>query len=286
MNSLALCLDIGGTHITAAVVSAKEGSFSMLSQVRSGVDSMADKSVILEHWENGIDKALAELKNPITEIYVSIPGPFDYEKGISLMDGMHKYQSILYMDVKDYLSQKYAVPTAHIFFFNDAQAFLLGEVYHYGLYDNKVIGLTLGTGLGSAIFENGKVKDLNYGSAKFRQGIAEDYISTRGILKHVKTHNHHTFQNVKELVFSDQWKEEKDEAFDFLAEALIEFIQLYIYPLNPSSIIIGGSIANAHDLFLKRVQSAVSIPLKIASMDEMNICYGMIANIKFNSINN
>ncbi|TCV12566.1 glucokinase [Sphingobacterium alimentarium] len=286
MNSLALCLDIGGTHITAAVVKAKDGTFSMFSHVREGVDSMADKDVILRHWEKGIDKVLSELVDPITEIYVSIPGPFDYENGISLMDGMHKYQSILYMDVKSYLSEKYAVPTDCIYFFNDAQAFLLGEVYHYGMYEQKVVGLTLGTGLGSAIFENGKVKDLNYGSAKFRQGIAEDYISTRGIIKYIKTHNHHTFQNVKELVLSDQWKEEKDKAFDFLADALVEFIQTYIIPLNPSCIILGGSIANAHDLFLQQVQSAVIIPLKIASMDEMNICYGMIANVKFNSINN
>lgn len=286
MNNLCLCLDIGGTHITAAVVERQENTLNTLSHVRESVDSMADKDVILTQWNRGIDGALANISEPIAEIYVSIPGPFDYQNGVSLMDGMHKYQSILHMNVKSYLSERYDIDPAHIYFYNDAQAFLLGEVFYFNLSDKKVIGLTLGTGLGSAFYENGKVTDLNYGSARFREGIAEDYISTRGILQAVKTAEHQKFQNVKDLVWQEEWQSEKVQAFEFLRHALLEFIEDYIKPLNPDCIIIGGSIAHAHTLFLEQVQSSVAIPLQLASMDEINVCYGMIANVKFNTSNN
>lgn len=286
MNNLSLCLDIGGTHITAAVVERTRDTMHALSHVRESVDSMAEKNIILAHWENGIDRALENISVTISEIYVSIPGPFDYDRGISLMDGMHKYQSILNMNVKTYLSERYKVDPANIHFYNDAQAFLLGEIYYFNLYSKKVVGLTLGTGLGSALYEAGKVLDLNYGSARFREGIAEDYISTRGILKEVKTADHHAFKNVKELVLNEEWKKERTKAFDFLTKALIQFIREHISPLKPDNIIIGGSIAHAHELFLQAVQDLVDIPLRLASMNEMNVCYGMIANAKFRKYNN
>jgi len=140
MKKLKLCLDIGGTHISAAVIAMEHNVLTTSNRIRSSVDSMANKETILNHWKHGISKVTVGLASSLYAIYVSIPGPFDYIKGISLMDGMHKYQAILHMDVKTFLSETYQVPLDHIYFFNDAAAFLLGEVYHHQLVGQKVVG--------------------------------------------------------------------------------------------------------------------------------------------------
>jgi len=278
MKELMLCLDIGGTHISAAVIQKENDTLINLRYVREAVDSMADRETILKHWKKGIDKAISSIHGDIQAIYVSVPGPFDYVNGISLMDGMHKYQAILHMNVKDYLSSTYYVNQDHIYFFNDAEAFLLGEIYHHNLAVYKVAGLTLGTGLGSALYEENTVRDLNYGSASFRDGIAEDYISTRGMVAYVYDICGTNIKEVKGLVDNSHLENEKIEGFRFLTQALKDFIIIYLIPLSPDYIVIGGSIAKAHHLFLEDLQQSIGIPLKIASMDELNLFYGMISN--------
>lgn len=272
-----LCLDIGGSHISSAVVKQLDDELIAVAYNRSAVESMADKESILSQWKYGIMKSIDNYSGNIDAVFVSIPGPFDYENGISLMDGMNKYQALLNMDVKAFLSEICAVDKDHIHFYNDAQAFLLGEIYHHNLKDSKVVGLTLGTGLGSALFENGTVNDLNYGSAKFREGISEDYISTRGMISYVHETFGMKFNDVKELVSSNSQKE-ITAAFHFLNEALAEFISNYILPLAPHFIVLGGSIAKSSHLFLENLQKSTSIPIKIASMDDLNLFYGMISN--------
>lgn len=277
MKQLMLCLDIGGTHISAAVIHEENNTLVSVKYVREAVDSMADRETILKHWNQGIQKALPTIDGVLHAIYVSVPGPFDYAHGISLMDGMHKYQAILHMDVKSYLSSTYHVNQDRIYFYNDAEAFLLGEIYYHNLAAHAVAGLTLGTGLGSAFYEKNTVRDLNYGSASFRDGIAEDYISTRGMVAHIYNTCRTNLKEVKELVDDSNFEKEKIEGFWFLIQTLKEFISTYLNPLSPDFIIIGGSIAKSHHLFLEDLQQSVDIPLKIASMDELNLFYGMIS---------
>ena len=276
---LILCIDIGGTHITTAVI--ESGTLAILqdSLTHRYVDSQASRDHILQQWNEAIEMSIGSIEHDIATMLVSIPGPFDYEKGICLMDGMHKYQSLLHMDVRHYLSTNFYVPKEDIFFFNDAHAFLLGEVYHHKWNGNKVVGLTLGTGLGSAWYDGMAPRDLNYGSASFREGITEDYISTRGIIDFLAARTDKKFNNIKELVEEKEADSSRQVAFSFLATALVEFIQMYITPLNPDVIVIGGSIAKAHTFFIEDVRKATTIPIVIASMDEVNLFYGMITTL-------
>ncbi|MCI0919946.1 ROK family protein [Sphingobacterium rhinopitheci] len=269
-----LCIDIGGTHIAAAVID--EGTISLYNnaQVHAVVDSNAGREAILKQWDDAIAAVLQKCKFAIDNIVISIPGPFDYDNGICLMDGMHKYQSLLHMDVKSWFAHMYSIDVQCIHFYNDAVAFLLGELYFSQLFDKKVVGLTLGTGLGSAFYNSNNAVDLNYGSAKFRDGIAEDYISTRGILDFVEQRYQIKYTNVKAIV-DDNLEVVCSEAFSYLADSLADFIHQYIDKLEPDTIIIGGSIAKAHALFLNRLQQKVKIPIKVASMDDFNIFCGM-----------
>lgn len=276
---LILAIDVGGTHISAALIDKNTMRLHQQAYVCGEVDSNASQESILHDWDKVLTEVLNLAETTVQACVISIPGPFDYANGICEMDGMHKYQAILGMDIKHYLSDKYPISAANIRFFNDAHAFLLGEIYHHQLAGATVVGLTLGTGLGSAFYDGAHAKDLNFGSAAFRDGIAEDYISTRGILGHLGRHGVNRYKNIKEVITNPASDTHRDAALRFLSDSLVEFHRQYIREIAPDHIIVGGSIAKSHTLFLEQVRKQVEIPVRVASFDEINLFYGMISNI-------
>lgn len=279
-TSIMLCLDIGGSHIAAAALQAENGSYTALKEAKGDVDSGESRAYILAQWDSVIRQVWDAEQHSIEALLIAMPGPFDYAQGICLMDGMHKYQALLHMDVKSYLSAHYDVPAAAVRFINDAEAFLWGELYHYQLQAQRVVGLTLGTGLGSALYAGDDVKDLNYGSAAFREGIAEDYISTRGILAFLHSRGIHSLPHVKALLEAKGMEAERSAAFDYLALALQDFIRQHILPLKPDAIVFGGNIAKAHPWFLPAVKKALQLPCYVASFQEWNLFYGLASSYK------
>lgn len=278
-DKLILCIDIGGTHIAAAAVQKTDEKISPVADAKGEVDSSADRNAILNQWEQTINQVWDSSLHKIDAILFSMPGPFDYKNGICLMDGMHKYQALLNMDIKSYFAKKYDVLPNNIQFVNDAEAFLLGEIHHYGLQKKQIVGLSIGTGLGSAFYNGIEVKGLNYGSAPFREGISEDYMSTRGILSFLRHEGVDGIPNVKALIETEDLKQQSDAAFYFLSEALLEFIEIYILPLKPDAIILGGNIAKSHNRFLPSVRKGIDIPILEASFNEWNLFFGLASTI-------
>ena len=84
----------------------------------------------------------------------------------------------------DLNAQKYLTKNTgyKIILLNDADAAGMAE-YHYGRVKDRsgtVLLLTIGTGIGSALFVDGKlVPNTELGHLRFRDGIAEDYASNR-----------------------------------------------------------------------------------------------------------
>lgn len=278
-DKITICLDIGGSHITAASLKKEAHKFIPLKVAKGDVDSAASREVILAQWDIIIQSVWDVYNQEIQNMIISIPGPFDYENGICLMDGMHKYQSLLDMDVKFHLMQQYGVSGENIKFINDAKAFLLGELYHHQLQDKRIVGLSLGTGLGSAYYTNSKVNDLNYGSVPFRKGIAEDYLSTRGILDYLKQNGTDGIAHIKALVDNENLTNERTAAFSFLAETLVDFIKLHILTLKPEGLVLGGSITKAHHLFLPAVQKEINMPIYIGSFNSWNLFLGLATSL-------
>ncbi len=291
MEESILCADIGGSHITAAVISTTSQIVVSDTIVRRKIDAHGTAEVIMAAWVSTLLDAQERWGSKCNYLAVSMPGPFDYERGISLIKDMNKYDALFGMDIKQEFADRTTLPADCIWFMNDAEAFLRGEVCQDSNKRYKrVLGLTLGTGLGSAFFEGGVVADLNLGSSPFLDGIAEDYISSRGILAYYRAIGGTEATDVKTLVRGIYAGTETAEAIQQLVIWLAEFLLEQVPALNPDLVIVGGNISKAHALFLPEVSRileghSIHVPIKVAAMGEQAALFGAASFIKLKKNN-
>lgn len=117
-------IDIGGSHISAGMITPDGKDIVPGSEVRMAVSSFGSKEEILRVWTDCI-KALSPSRDSL--LGVAMPAPFDYEQGVSLMVEQGKYRSLYQVNVKTELSGRLGIPPEHISFLNDAAAFLQGR---------------------------------------------------------------------------------------------------------------------------------------------------------------
>ncbi|HEY9259456.1 ROK family protein [Chitinophaga sp.] len=273
-NSTALGIDIGGSHITAALVDLSTRSIVEGSWNRTRIDSHGEAAEIISSWSAVIREVFAKAPAGVKHIGIGMPGPFDYEQGISLMLGQHKYDALYKLNVKELLAAQLGIQPEQIRFINDAGCFLQGEVYSgAGRNYETVIGLTLGTGLGSAIYRDGVANDAGRWCSPFKDGMAEDYLSTRWFVKRYQEVSGETVPDVKALVARIAVDGSIQELFNEFATNLGTLLVDFVQDEQPEAIVIGGNIANAADLFfplLKEIlqKHDINIPLVIASLGE------------------
>ena len=186
-HEYAICLDIGGTVLKSGIV---DSSGRVTNRADRPVDSSGTKEEILAIFSSAIMDQLAFAKAGEMEIKgvgIAIGGPFDYEKGICLIKGLDKYESLYGCNVKDHLRGVLPLPPGFpITFDADSWSFARGEArYGAGKDFRRGIVFTLGTGVGSAFFINGEVVNEGPGipwlgwisGQAYRDGILNDYIS-------------------------------------------------------------------------------------------------------------
>jgi glucokinase len=245
-----LCVEIGGSHILSGVYdSAGNTSFAGIS--RRSVKSLGKKEEILDAWFSCIDETLHKVNAIPTGVYIGMPGPFDYENGISYIKNLGKYDDLYETNIKELIAKRYLLPQDVIFFENDATCFLVGQVELIdGLKENKVVGLTLGTGLGACLYEHGRCKDLDLGKEPFMKGITEDYLSTRGFMRLYKQAGGERQSTVKEVMEDQQYCTFARDTIAQFGTYLADFIAQYYGTYQMGSLIIGGGIANGASTFL------------------------------------
>lgn len=287
-----LSVDIGGSHITAAVVHVATQTVVPSSIIRRKIDAHASAEIIIEAWGAALVDAEEAWGSKCDYLAVSMPGPFDYERGISFIKGMNKYEALFGMDIKQAFADRIGLPAGHIWFMNDAEAFLRGEVCRdTHKHHERFFGLTLGTGLGSAFFEQGEVTDLNLGSSPFLDGITEDYISSRGILTYYRSLGGTNAADVKTLVHKMEDDTHASAAIRQLAIWLADFLLKHVPTLTPDMVVIGGNISKAHALFLPEVAQILDthgmrVPMKVVAKGEQAAMLGaasFINSLKKNS---
>ena len=281
-----LGVDIGGSHITAGFVDLVEKKIVKDSVIRKRVDSQASAEEILGSWADTINEIKKLGPCAFAQMGIAMPGPFDYEGGVCLINGFDKYESLYGINIRNELSLRTDLMPEAIIFRNDADAFLEGEMFcGAGKGFNKAVGLTLGTGLGSCVFHNGEMSDAGLNVMPFRDGRAEDYISSRWFEKAYMARTGQKVNGVKKLADKFHDDEIVRFVFDEFSQNLAEVLIICIQKFKPETIIMGGNITNAYHLFSKAVEKLVraetgDMVLKKAALGEEAALIGAAISVE------
>jgi glucokinase len=267
-----LTADIGGSHITVGICDLENYGIVNQSLTRADVNSKGSITDILTSWTDVFQAVLKRNSDlQVSGLSVAMPGPFNYEKGISYIKGLSKYEALYGMNIKQYLADLLKLDPEFVRFRNDAESTIAGEVLAGAGKDyQRVMGITLGTGFGSAHSENKITKDLNLGSEPYKETIADDYLSTRWFLKryHELTGMSLT-GGVKELSELATKSTLARDIFKEFASNMNDFLSGPVKQLNPEVLLICGNIAKASKFFLPYLTKGLnSVTIKLAQLDE------------------
>ncbi|MDN5394879.1 MAG: ROK family protein [Chryseobacterium sp.] len=264
-------IDIGGSHITMAQVDPDKREIISATYVREHVDSFGPKETIFSAWISAIEKVTHDLVKSELIIGIAMPGPFDYENGISLMQ-QGKFIDIYQVNIKNELAERLSIYKDQIHFVNDAGAFLEGEVFGGCVRDYKrIFGVTLGTGLGTAFYNGEVASDEDLWDSPFKDSICEDYLATRWFVNHYKALTGREISGTKDLL--DQSEEIQTKIFEDYADSFADFIVKYVRNYEPEVLVIGGNIAKVYPYFKKRLNQhleeyKIKLPIKISAIFE------------------
>jgi glucokinase len=265
-------LDIGGTHVSAARVDPHSAAVDARSRRRIALAPDGTRDELL----GAILAAAAAVGAEVSAWGVAAAGPFDYERGICLIRGVAKLEALYGVDLRHELATALGLADPGVVrFLNDADAFLLGEWWAGAARSHsRAVGLTLGTGLGSAFLADGRL--VHEGAGVFPGGRAhvvdfrgrpvEDTISRRGLLARYGD----GAVDVKEVAARARGGEPHARAtFDELASGLGEFLSPWVEAFRPGCVVVGGSIARAWDLIGPALERALA-PVAVTAAENID----------------
>ncbi|MDB5120670.1 MAG: hypothetical protein JWN56_1888 [Sphingobacteriales bacterium] len=272
-NLITIGIDIGGTHITTGLVDLQSRTILQASLFRTRLNTQAPLEEILTIWSEIIKKTAAFGSGKL-RLGMAMPGPFDYEEGISLMVGQNKYDSFYDLNIKQLLAERLNINKEDILMMNDACCFLKGEVYGGAAREySDVIGLTLGTGLGSAKYASSFTYDSELWCHPFFDSIVEDYLSSGWFVNRFKELTGLSIKDVKELSSYVDSNVSAKIVFEEFGTNLGLFLVEFINMENPEVVVLGGNIAKAYNLFIPNTlavleKKSINIPILKAILGE------------------
>jgi glucokinase len=231
-------VELGGSHVAAGRVDLDTGT---VAQQRRALDSGASREELVERIR---DVAVAAAVGA-ERLGVAAPGPFDYESGVARMT--HKLPALFGVDLRRELADALRLEPGAIRFLNDAGAFLLGEwLTGAARGAERVLGVTLGTGLGSAFLVRGELEPApDLYRLAFRGRPVEEAISARGISAAYDGN-----VRVAEIAARARGGDGRAlDAFQRLGDDLGQFLVPHVERLAADRLVVGGAIAGAWDLF-------------------------------------
>lgn len=146
-------LEMGGSHVTAALVGVGPEGLHVLRERRFDLDPHAPADVVLGTLATAGDWLGAA---PGAAWGLAVPGPFDYAHGVARYEGVGKFDALNGLDVGAGLRARLGAAPGRLVFLNDADAFGLGECAAGAARGHdRAVCITLGTGVGSAFVDHG-----------------------------------------------------------------------------------------------------------------------------------
>ena len=260
-------LDIGGTTIKGGLIVGKD----IVKQHNADTKSDEGGDVTLNVLKDVINKLIT---SETSSIGIGVPSVVDREKGI-----VYHVQNIRNWDevhLKSIVEKEFKIPA---FIDNDANCFAMGErEFGIGQKFEHFVGITLGTGVGGGIIQNGKLlKDANCGSGEFGElpyldSILENYCGSAFFNKKGIS----GLEAAKNALHGDK---NALQLFEEYGKHIASLVKMVILTIDPQAIIFGGSIAKSLNLFEKSMyENLIDFPYPL-SINKIKIAASELNNI-------
>ncbi len=231
-------VDLGGTKVSVGAVT--EGAVA--KTVRREVPSQDAADVVLAEIIDAID----EVFDPtVVGIGCGVPSVVDVEHGIVF--DVENIPSWKEMHLKAALEDRFGVPVSVN---NDANAFVVGEfVFGKGRGYQNIVGMTLGTGLGTGVivagrlFSGGNCGVGEIGMMDHKGLTLEEHCSGPFFEREFGVGGDVIFRRALE------GDAKALDAFHRYGRELGEAVMIALYAYDPDALIFGGSISAAYELF-------------------------------------
>lgn len=250
--------------MNAAIVEIVGSDSRIVGRAGNDLDSAGAREDVLE----GLVQAALDLKGDGDELDLAIamPGPFDYATGRGTFVGVGKFDSIVGVDLREEFSTRVGTSPERVRFLNDADAYGLGEWAFGGAgRPERLVCVTLGTGVGSAFIDNGTAVDSGPevppdGEAhllSYRGLPLEDSVSTRAIVRAFAkaTSKRCDVRRIAELARGGDSAARLvlDDAMRALGTAMAPWLDSFA----ASVFVVGGSMARSWDILEEPIVAAL-----------------------------
>lgn len=231
-------VDIGGTNMRAGIELG--GAITRQHQVL-----LENKGSLSSTLSQLIDLIRPLTKYPVKGIGIGVPSVVNVDKGI--VYNVMNIPSWEEVALRDILQEEFNLPVSVN---NDVNCFTLGE-HRFGLAKkyNSVVGMAIGTGLGSGIIINNNLYSGNncgageIGMLPYRDSIFENYVCNRFFEDALGTD---AFE-AHEAAINGNHK--AIEVWHEFGKHLGAVVKTVMYTYDPEAIVFGGSITKASRFF-------------------------------------
>ena len=236
---MTLGIDLGGTNLCLGLVE------NGIVKERISVPSFEPSATLDETLEYLAEQIAKVLTPQITKIGIGVPTVVDVHRGIVYEAA--NIPSWTEVHLKDFLEARFGLPVSVN---NDANCYAMGA---YGKYPEdakpeSLVAMTLGTGLGIGIVDNGRlICGVNCGAGElgylgYNGGCLEEFCSKQFFAKY----NADSYELSLAAQAGDP---EALKIFKEFGRHLGYAVSIVMFAYDPSHVVFGGGIANALPLF-------------------------------------
>ena len=296
----AIGIDFGGTVVKVALV---DTTGTVLKSVR--FHTVTAKTY--EAWFRRVEKIITRFlneHNDIAGIGIGIPGFVDFKKGfvyqVTNLDGWKNIPIAVQM------KKRFHLP---VFVDNDANAFALGEcTFGAGRGYQHAVFVTLGTGVGGAIYINGSLYrgafsmagELGHVSIRMNghktsegKGGVETYVGINAVTKYalhaIQTGRHSLLEKLakgnltsitpKLIALAARKRDSLAiEVFDKAADCLATALASVTYLIQPEVFIVGGGIAQSGNVLFSPLKKHLAERLNPIFADRILVIPATLKN--------
>lgn len=301
MQDLILGIDLGGTHLRAAIVNTSDGIIHNIKKIPT-LAHLGHQEV-LNRIVGIINQVLSETETNISNIQaigIGVPGTVDLKSGtiqfLPNLPGQWKG-----VNITQFLGENFGLP---VFVINDVRAMTLGEwKFGAGARENNIACFAIGTGIGGGIVVNNFLH-LGIGGTAGEfghivverggipcgcggNGCLEMYASGPAIVSMAKKfvmHGHTTLisemamnsiENITAETVISAAKEADPRAIYILKEAgyyLGVAVNNILVTFSPRKIVFGGGVSEAGDLIFSHTRNYLQEQVHMVPFDQVEIC--------------